>query len=713
METINCIADRITFQNDENGFTVLRAHESETHETITLVGIMPDVSQGTELEVHGDWKFDTRYGPQFQVSYWEEKLPLTCSGIEKYLASGFIKGIGPVTARKIVEKFGEETFAIIDRDPERLREIGGIGEAKLAMITESWSQHREIQNIVMFLQKYEISSSFAGKIYKQYGNSAISKIQENPYQLANDIWGIGFHTADEIASKLGIPGNSPIRYRSGILYALRTMSEEGHCYATKEQLLQKSQEILGAGYDDISKEITQLILQKEILEENNAIYLPVFYHTEVSVAKHLAELMAVKEDISYVIDFDTLEKITKISFDATQREAIDTAVNSKIMILTGGPGTGKTTTTVGIISTFLSLGKKILLAAPTGRAAKRLSEATGREAKTIHRLLEASPNAIYKKNENNPLSGDVLIVDECSMIDIMLMNALVKALPSSMHLILVGDADQLPSVGPGNVLQDIIESGCFPVVSLREIHRQAKSSRIITNAHLINEGQFPVLSNKNGTDFFFIEKNDPQDAADEIVNLVLKRLPSYTGLSPMSIQVLSPMRRGPVGTDMLNQKLQDALNPSSFGLRRNGSLFRVGDKVMQIRNDYDRDVYNGDVGFIQNIDMENSSVSIIFDEKIVEYDTSELDEIMLAYAVTIHKSQGSEYPVVVLPLMMTHYIMLQRNLLYTGITRAKKCLVLIGSKKSIGIAIRNARTGKRNSMLKERIQSAVALLQTT
>lgn len=713
METIRCMAERITFQNPENGFTVLRARKVGTRESVTLVGIMPEVVQGTEMEAHGDWKLDTRYGLQFQVSYWEEKLSLTRSGIEKYLSSGFIKGIGPITAEKIVDTFGEETFEIIDREPERLTEIAGIGDAKLAMITESWSQHREIQNIVMFLQKYNISSTYAAKIYKQYGASAIAHLQEDPYQLADDIWGIGFRTADEMAGKIGIPKTSPLRYRSGILYALRMMAEEGHCYATQEQLLLKSQELLGADSENLLNEISLLVSRKDILIDGNAIYLPVFYHTEVNLAKHLAEQAISPENITYHIDFDSLEEVAGISFDSIQRKAIETAVNAKVMVLTGGPGTGKTTTTVGIIYTFISLGKKILLAAPTGRAAKRLSEATGREAKTIHRLLEASPNGVYKRNEKNTLHGDVLIVDECSMIDLMLMNALVKALPPSMHLVLVGDADQLPSVGAGNVLQDIIRSHCFPVVSLSEIHRQAKSSRIITNAHRINAGQFPDLSNNKGTDFFFIDKDDPQCAADEIVHLVTGRLPSYTGISAKSIQVLSPMRRGPVGTDQLNMRLQEALNPSAFGIRRNGILFRVGDKVMQIRNNYDRDVYNGDMGFIQEIDMENSTVSVLFDEKLVQYDTTDLDEIMLAYAVTIHKSQGSEYPVVVLPVMMTHYIMLQRNLLYTGITRAKKCLVLLGSKKSIGIAIRNSSAGKRNSLLKERLQTAQAKLKNS
>ncbi len=585
---------------------------------------------------------------------------------------------------------------------------------------------------MLFLQGHDVSTSHATKIYKTYGNDSIKVVQENPYRLADDIWGIGFKTADTIASKLGFGHEKYERLRSGILYTLNQLSDDGHCFATRDMLLKTGTEMLAVGEAVLSRTLDEMIRAEEVVTEpipakddgvavEKAIYLPPFYHSERGVARRLHEILQNTGGIK-INPAGLSQRIqakTGMQYDEIQMQGIMEAVSSKILVLTGGPGTGKTTTTLGIITAFREAGASILLAAPTGRAAKRLSEATGMEAKTIHRLLEAKPPEGYKRNEENPLEGDVLIVDECSMIDIMLMYNLLKAIPDTMTVILVGDIDQLPSVGAGNVLRDIIDSGCFPVVRLTRIFRQAQASRIIMNAHRINHGKMPDISNGKQTDFFFIDmdkeaqkrgiKQDDtallsEEAAKEIVALVGSKLPRYYRIPPREIQVLTPMQRGVVGATSLNQSLQAAINPGDMGLKRGGFLFKEQDKVMQIRNNYDKDVYNGDIGVVGSVDMEDRSLVVIFDDREVEYDASELDELVLAYSTTIHKSQGSEYPIVVMPVLMTHFVMLQRNLIYTGITRAKKVLVMVGTKKALAYAVRNVVVQKRNTMLKERLQ---------
>ena len=520
--------------------------------------------------------------------------------------------------------------------------------------------------------------------------------------MADDIWGIGFKTADTIAEKMGFDKEKFARLRSGLLYTLNKLSEEGHCYGTREQLLKTGTELLDVDESLLSMTLDEMIRTEDVnVEDKAAIYLPPFYYSEIGTARRLREIYVAPRTIS--VELEGLEQrvSTGLSYDPVQLEAIKTAAQSKILVLTGGPGTGKTTTTLGIIKAFQTAGASILLAAPTGRAAKRLSEATGLEAKTIHRLLEVKPPEGYQRNEENRLEGDVLIVDECSMIDIMLMYALLRAMPDTMTLILVGDVDQLPSVGAGNVLRDVIESECFPVVRLTKIFRQAASSRIITNAHRINRGLMPDISNGKNTDFFFIEIEEPELAAQEIVTLVKDRLPR--AYKTRDIQVLTPMQRGVVGAANLNQVLQEAVNPNSHGIRRGGVEYRLHDKVMQIRNNYDKEVFNGDIGTVESVNLEDRELLIRFDDREVAYDSTELDEVVLAYATTIHKSQGSEYPIVVMPVLMTHYVMLQRNLIYTGVTRAKKILVIVGTKKALSMAVRNVTVDKRDTLLAERL----------
>ena len=560
-----------------------------------------------------------------------------------------------------------------------------------------------MKDIMVFLQGHGVSSTYAAKIYKTYGKESIDKVLDNPYCLADDIWGIGFKTADSIAQKLGYTNNDPRRCRSGILYTLSKLSEDGHVYSGREQLLKSAKELLQADEEPITAALDEMIEKEDLVTDEDAIFLPPFYYAECGVANKLKRLLETGTSNLFenAVNIEAIVKKTKILYDDVQVAAIRQAVQSKVMVLTGGPGTGKTTTTIGIIAALQSMGLRILLAAPTGRAAKRMSEATGKEAKTIHRLLEYNPAEGYGRNDDNPLDGGALIVDECSMIDIILMNSLLKAIPIDMRLVLVGDIEQLPSVGAGNVLRDIIDSERIPVVRLTRIFRQAMSSRIITNAHRINQGLFPDISNGKDTDFFFIQKEDPSLAAAEIVNIVKNRIPKAFHISTNDIQVLTPMQRSVVGAANLNVILQEAINPEGESLNRGGFKYRMGDRVMQIRNNYDKDVFNGDVGYIESVNMDDRSLTVRFEERHVEYEDSELDELTLAYATTIHKPQGSEYPVVVIPLLMTHFVMLQRNLVYTGITRAKKICIIIGTTKALAYSIHNMVMQKRNTRLKE------------
>ena len=707
MDQLRCVVERITYQNEQNGYTVLRCRAKGFQDLVTVVGNMPDTHVGSVLQLGGNWRVDAKYGRQFSVEHFEETLPATVFGIEKYLGSGMIKGVGPKFAQRIVRQFGKDTLDVIEQSPDKLLEVPGIGKMRVERIKKSWQEQKEVKNIMLFLQGHNVSTAHATKIYKTYGEKSLDVVRENPYKLADDIWGIGFRTADTIAEKLGFERDKFVRLRSGILYTLNQLSNEGHCYATREMLLKTGAELLETDEDKLSKALDEMLLLDDVVTDGDAIYLPPFYYAEVGTAKRLQSVAAGASTL-HVEEENLAERIqqaTGMTYDELQLQAIATAVKSKVFLLTGGPGTGKTTTTLGIIRAFQEANAEIVLAAPTGRAAKRLSEATGLEAKTIHRLLEVKPPEGYQRNEENPLEGDVLIVDECSMIDLLLMYNLLKAIPEHMTLIMVGDVDQLPSVGAGNVLRDLIDSDCFPVVRLTRIFRQAQASRIIMNAHRINAGKMPDLSNGKATDFFFMERDDPEQVVQTVKELVRSRLPRSYHTKPSEIQVLTPMQRSEVGAANLNQVLQEAVNPGSDGLKRGGYLFRVRDKVMQIRNNYDKEVFNGDIGVIQSVDLEERELTVVFDEqRPVTYDVTELDELVLAYATTIHKSQGSEYPIVVIPVLMNHFVMLQRNLIYTGITRAKKVLVLVGTRKALGYAVRNVTVSKRNTMLKDRLQ---------
>ena len=706
MTKLRCVVERITYQNAENGFSVMKVKVKGYDDLVTLVGNLLEVPAGSVLLCEGGWRMDKRYGQQFQCETWEEVMPATAYGIEKYLGSGLVKGIGPKFARLIVGHFGTDTIEVIETNIERLYEVPGIGKKRVEKIRESWEKQKDIKNVMLFLQGFGVSTAYAAKIYRQYGKESIDKVKENPYRLADDIWGIGFKTADGIARKMGYEINDDRRLRSGLIYTLNQLADEGHCYAEEEQLISTAKQLLEADEECIRTAMTHAIETEDLMLDGTAIYLPPFYYAECGTANRLNTLANTKEAGSIFtarFNLAKLQKETGIEYDEVQVEAIRQAIASKVMVLTGGPGTGKTTTTKAIIAALQSAGMRILLAAPTGRAAKRMSEATGMEAKTIHRLLEYNPQDGYKRNDENPLEGDALIVDECSMIDIILMNNLTKALPTTMRLVLVGDIDQLPSVGAGNVLRDIIDSGVIPVVRLTRIFRQAQSSRIVMSAHAINRGCFPDISNGQHTDFFFMKQEDPEKVAETIVSLVRDRLPKAYHQSTANIQVLTPMQRGVVGAANLNMALQQALNHNTAALVRGGYTYKEGDRVMQLRNNYDKDVYNGDLGYVLSVDMEERTLTVDFDGQAVEYEASELDELTLAYATTIHKSQGSEYPIVVMPVLMTHFVMLQRNLIYTGITRAKKICVLVGQTKALAYSIHNMKVLKRNTRLKERL----------
>ena len=733
MDHLRCVVERITYQNADNGYTVLKCAVKSAQDLVTVVGIMPETHVGSVLALEGFWKVDAKYGRQFSVEKFEETPPATVYGIEKYLGSGLIKGVGPKFARRIVEKFGKDTLDVIEENPEALIEVEGIGRVRVERIKKSWEEQKEIKNIMLFLQWHEVSTSHATKIFKTYGSDSISVVQENPYRLADDIWGIGFKTADTIAEKMGIEKDRFIRLRSGILYTLNKLSENGHCYAVREQLIRTAGQLLEVEEAELEITLDEMLRTEDVIREEDAIYLPPFFFSETGCAKRLLKLLMAERRVQMDVDavmervmgrterdqeadtaddadvaphrMQEAETQGQITYDEVQLEAIRVAVSSKVMVLTGGPGTGKTTTTMGIIAAYRAAGCKIILAAPTGRAAKRMSEATGMEAKTIHRLLEYKPPEGYQRKEENPLEGDVLILDECSMIDIMLMYNLLKALPAHMTLIMVGDTDQLPSVGAGNVLGDIISSERIPVVRLSRIFRQAQGSRIVMNAHRINKGEQIDMRGGRDSDFFFAAKETNGEVVELVVKYCTENLPRYYHVDALQdIQVLTPMQRGVCGAANLNQVLQEAMNPGSILLRRGGMQYRLHDKVMQIRNDYDKEVFNGDIGVINHVDMEERELTVNFDGREVVYDVSELEELTLAYATTIHKSQGSEYPIVVMPFTMSHYVMLQRNLLYTGVTRAKKILVLVGEKKAVWYAIKNETTADRNTRLAIRLQ---------
>ena len=716
--------ERLTFYNEENGYSVAHLIPKGKSYEVTIVGSLAGVAIGSLLHLHGTWTIHPQYGKQFEITSFIVQLPATIEGIRKYLGSGLIKGIGPVTATRIVQAFGIDTLDVIENSPQRLLEVPGMGEKRTDWIAKAWETQKKIKEIMIFLQGYDISTSLAVKIYKQYGDESIPIVKTNPYRLARDIFGVGFKTADKIALKMGLAVDAPTRLQAGLLYTLSSLSDEGHCFATQEQLMTSASEILGISVEACQAQLAALIQQAEVISEEGAIYLPPFYYAELGVANRLRHIqnspldrLGVFKDVDWNNAFTWLDQIHSANASAIhltdlQKSAIRMALTEKVSVLTGGPGTGKSTITGSLIQLLHTKGCSVLLAAPTGRAAKRLSEATGLQAKTIHRLLEFSParGSLFQKDSENPLDADLIIIDETSMVDILLMYHLVNAIELGSHLLLVGDVDQLPSVGTGNVLRDIIGSQVVAVTRLDTIFRQAEGSFIIVNAHRINQGLAPIFS-QDARDFFLFSEADPQKAADWVLDLVANRIPAKFGFDPRAdIQVLSPMHRGAAGVSLLNERLQTALNPparNKVEYQHGQHIFREGDRIMQIRNNYDLQVFNGDLGHIQRIDLEDQNVIVDYDGHLVTYDFSQLDELVHAYAASIHKAQGSEFPAVVIPLLTQHYMMLQRNLLYTGVTRARKLVVLVGSKKAIDIAVHNNRISQRNTRLASRLGSFI------
>jgi exodeoxyribonuclease V alpha subunit len=711
------LIERVTFHSEETGFAVLRVKVKGRRELATVVGSLATVSAGEWITAQGRWVRDSEHGLQLNATFLECTPPTSREGIEKYLGSGMIKGIGPVYAKKMVEKFGEEVLTVIEKSSAQLEEISGIGPERRRRIKEAWKEQRAIREIMVFLHSNGVSTSRAVRIFKTYGEQAIETVRANPYTLAKDISGIGFKTADQIAEKVGIPRESIIRACAGISHCLLEATNSGHCALPKEMLLDAAKGLLLVDEALIGEALDRLLVNRELVEEqigeHALVFLPALRATEIGIAAKIHAMCSMPSthpaiDIGKAIEW--CEKKTGTELAASQKEAIKKACESRVLIITGGPGVGKTTLINSLLLIFRAKKIKCLLCAPTGRAAKRLGDATGLEAKTIHRLLEFQPSSGgFTRNEERPLQCDLLVVDETSMVDVQLMHNLLKAVPANAHLILVGDVDQLPSVGPGMVLANLIESGVVPIVRLTEIFRQAAKSHIITNAHRINEGRMPEFGDKTQeSDFYFVEREEPEAIQSTLIRLIKERIPAKWGFNPIGdVQVLCPMNRGSLGAREMNLQLQNALNPQRPDeprVERFGWQFRIRDKVIQTENNYDKEVFNGDIGRIKAINPDEREVAIQFESREVIYDFGELDEVSLAYAISIHKSQGSEFPVVIVPVAMQHYMLLQRNLIYTAITRGKKMVVLIGQKKALGLAVRNNRTGERFSGLLERLR---------
>lgn len=731
MERLEGVVRDIVFQNEESAFCIIKIEDDQ--DVHTALGTFPYISVGQTLVLHGESVVHATFGKQFKCESYEEIVPSTMAGIEKYLSSGAVAGIGPITAKKLVEKFGAEIFSIIENEPEKLKELDGIGDKKVRLIYESYIKGREVKNIMVFLQSYGVTPKQALKIYRVFGNESVAKVKENPYILSEEVPSIGFKTADKIARNLGITLDSPFRIQSGIKYIINEYCAQGSTFIPKEMLLEKGQSILEVSREELEENILHEVMKSKLMLEKiddvEGVFTMPYLYAEVSVTKHMLELLLEGVDAlnipvkDYIHDF---EKDNGISFHDKQIEAITGAAENGIEIITGGPGTGKTTIIKCILNIFERAGKKVLMGAPTGRAAKRMSEATGRESKTIHRLIDLSVSTEEDEvlfDEDETLNCDVVIIDEASMIDVMLMNNLLKAIKPKTRLILVGDVDQLPSVGAGKVLEDIIDSGAFPVVKLQFIYRQGKESFITTNAHRINTGVMPVLNAKE-SDFFFIQGNDSEDSLQKVIELVTTRLPKFNEKwdRVKDFQILTPMRKGELGVYNLNLVLQKALNP-----RRKKHSFtdlQIGDKVMQTKNNYmikwkkvkrtfgeppeGQGIFNGDIGYVTDINDEDNTVSVLFDEdKIVEFESQDLDELELAYAVTIHKSQGSEFKVVLVPLFMGPPLLMSRNLIYTAVTRARELIVLVGSQKALAYMIKNTKTYDRHTSLRYRITSVM------
>ena len=716
-ECIEGLIERITFHSQESGFAVLRVKVSGHVDLVTVIGTLPNVTAGEWINAQGRWAIDPKHGQQFKAELLKTTHPNTAEGIEKYLGSGLIKGIGPQFANRLVTAFGIEVLNIIESQPDRLLEVHGIGKVRLDKITSAWDEQKAVRQIMIFLHSHGVGTSRAFRIYKTYGDEAIAKVSENPYCLARDIWGIGFKTADQVASSLGIEPHSDIRARAGVEHVLQELTEEGHCAYPRNQLAKLAVKMLEIPVTIVENAIDYGLKEKRLTQheylDTKLVYLAAMDTSEQLLARNLVRLSMGPhpcKDINILKATEWAEKTLTITLEQTQRMALEQALQCKVMVVTGGPGVGKTTLINSVVKIFQAKAMDVKLCAPTGRAAKRMAEATGTEAKTIHRLLEFQPaTATFKHNSDYPLKGDIFIVDETSMIDLILGHQFVRAIPMHAALIFVGDVDQLPSVGPGSVLKDIIESSVIPVCKLTKVFRQAAKSAIIMNSHRINNGQMPVwpsakINTPTDTDFYFVEAQEPEKGVNLIQRLVQENIPSRFGLDPLDdIQVITPMQRGELGARNLNQVLQETLNPSNEEVQRFGWTFRKGDKVIQIVNDYDKDVFNGDIGRITSMDTAERDITVRFEDRDVKYDFEELDELVLSYAITIHKSQGSEYPCVVIPVHTQHYTLLQRNLLYTAVTRGRKLVVVVGTVKALAIAVKRMESIKRITTLNIRL----------
>ena len=703
--------ERVTFRSEESGFVVLRVRVRGRHDAATVVGHAAAVSAGEEVRASGSWTNDPKHGPQFRAETLTTVAPTSAEGIERFLASGLVRGVGPHFARRLVEAFGTGVFGVIESEPARLLEVPGVGPLRAERIVASWAEQRAVREIMLFLHAHGVGTSRAVRIYRTYGADAISVVSEDPYRLARDVRGIGFVTADALARKLGIPEDAMVRVRAGLSHVLATALDEGHCGLPREALIPRAAELLGRPETQVAEALELELAEARLVPEEAGgrpcVFLPALHAAERAVAARLATLAAGAPPWKRIDPEEAVpwvEARTGISLSASQRAAVATFLRAKVLVLTGGPGVGKTTLVDALLRIVLDASLRIALAAPTGRAAKRLSESTRSEAKTIHRLLEVDPSTgRFRRGRDNPLEADLVVVDEVSMVDVLLARALLEAIPDGAALLLVGDADQLPSVGPGQVLRDVLSSSAVPSVRLSEVFRQAAESRIVVGAHRVREGHLPDLTNPAGTDLFFFDAKEPEEAARRVVEVVSERIPRRFGLDPRrDVQVLVPVHRGPLGARALNEALGKALNPDGAPrVSRFGQDLAPGDRVMQVENDYDREVYNGDLGLVTAVDPGESELRVSFDGREVAYAFDELDVLQLAWATTIHKSQGSEYPAVVVPLAMTHYAMLERNLLYTAMTRGRKLVVLVGDRRAIAVAARRSSAGSRVTRLAE------------